>query len=167
MARSAERVFNTVRYVELVLRCSGDATDRCAILARSLRMLKATTALFVLALSVLPSGPVHAASTLEGTWSGSGYVVPESGARESVRCRVRFSRQSSKVFGVEARCSSATTDIVQTGEVIEVSSGRFAGDFYNPQYDISGRIRIQMSGNHQTVTFSGKQGRGSLSLTKK
>ena len=129
-------------------------------------MRKGTAALLVLALGVVPFGPVHAASALEGTWSGSGYVVPKSGARENVRCRVRFSRQSSKVFSVEATCSSATTNIVQTGEVLEVSNGRYAGDFYNPQYDISGRIRIQMSGNHQTVSFSGTQGQGSLSLNK-
>jgi hypothetical protein len=129
-------------------------------------MRKGTAALFILALSVVPFGPVHAASSLEGTWSGSGYVVPKSGARENVRCRVRFSRQSTKVFSVEATCSSATTNVVQTGEVLEVSAGRYAGDFYNPQYDISGRIRIQMSGNHQTVSFSGAQGQGSLSLNK-
>ena len=129
-------------------------------------MRKGTAALLVLALGVVPFGPVHAASALEGTWSGSGYVVPKSGARENVRCRVRFSRQSSKVFSVEATCSSATTNIVQTGEVLEVSGGRYAGDFYNPQYDISGRIRIQMSGSHQTVSFSGAQGQGILSLNK-
>jgi hypothetical protein len=114
----------------------------------------------------LSAGHAQAAPTLEGTWSGSGYVAPKSGARDSVRCRVRFSRQSSKVFSVQATCSSATTNIVQTGEVLEVSAGRYAGDFYNPQYDISGRIRIQMSGNHQTVNFSGAQGQGRLTLTK-
>ena len=129
-------------------------------------MRKSTAAILVLALTALPFGSAQAAAGLEGTWSGSGYVVPKSGARENVRCRVRFSRQSAKVFSVEATCSSATTNIVQTGEVLEVSGGRYAGDFYNPQYDISGRIRIQMSGNHQTVSFSGAQGQGSLSLNK-
>lgn len=114
----------------------------------------------------MSAGHAQAAPALEGTWSGSGYVVPKSGVRESVRCRVRFSRQSSKVFSVQATCSSATANIVQTGEVLEVSAGRYAGDFYNPQYDISGRIRIQMSGNHQSVNFSGAQGQGGLSLTK-
>ena len=129
-------------------------------------MRKSTAAILVMALSALPIGSAQAAPGLEGTWSGSGYVVPKSGDRENVRCRVRFSRQSTKVYSVDATCSSATTNVVQTGEVLEVSAGRYAGDFYNPQYDISGRIRIQMSGNHQTVNFSGAQGQGSLSLTK-
>ena len=129
-------------------------------------MRKGIASLVVLVLSVVPFSPVQAAPGLEGTWSGSGYVVPKTGDRENVRCRVRFSRQSSKVFSVEATCSSATTNVVQTGEVLEVSAGRYAGDFYNPQYNISGRIRIQMSGTHQTVSFSGAQGQGSLSLNK-
>ncbi len=106
------------------------------------------------------------ASGLEGTWRGSGYVASKSGARESVRCRVRYSRQSSKVSCVHATCASASTTVVQTGEVLEVSSGRYVGDFYNPQHDISGRFRVQMSGNHQDVTFSGAQGHGGLSLTR-
>lgn len=129
-------------------------------------MRKSTAAVLVLALSVMPIRSAQAEPGLEGTWSGSGYVVPKSGDRENVRCRVRFSRQSSKVFSVDATCSSATANIVQTGEVLEVSAGRYAGNFYNTQYDISGRIRIQMSGNHQTVNFLGAQGQGSLSLNK-
>lgn len=129
-------------------------------------MRPVSTTILAMALVWLSVGHAQAAPGLDGTWSGGGYVVPKSGARENVRCRVRFSRQSSKVFSVAATCSSATTNIVQTGEVLEVSAGRFAGDFYNSQYDISGRIRIQMSGTHQTVNFSGAQGQGSLSLNK-
>jgi hypothetical protein len=127
---------------------------------------KGTAALFVLTLCALPLVSIQAAPALEGTWSGNGYAVPKSGDRESVRCRVRYSRQSSKVFSVAATCSSATTNVVQTGEVLEVSNGRHIGYFYNPQCDISCRVRIQMSGNHQTVSFSGSQGQGGLPLSK-
>jgi hypothetical protein len=56
--------------------------------------------------------------------------VPKSRARENVRCRVRFSRLSNMVFSVESTCSSATINVVQTGGVLEVSPGRYAGDFY-------------------------------------
>jgi hypothetical protein len=123
--------------------------------------------IFLAALAPLHATSALAASGLDGTWSGSGYVVPKSGDRESVRCRVRFDKQSSKVYRVTANCSSATTNIVQTGEVLEVSGGRYVGDFYNPQYDISGRVKVQLSGNHQTVTFAGGQGQGSLSLNRR
>jgi hypothetical protein len=125
---------------------------------------------YLAALSVimlgLSFGSAVADPGLDGTWSGSGYVVPKDGARESVRCRVRFDKQSATVYAVSATCQSASTDIVQTGEVIAVSGGRYVGDFYNAQYDVSGRIKVQVSGNHQTVTFSGSRGQGSLSLTK-
>jgi hypothetical protein len=90
-----------------------------------------------------------------------------SGATESVRCRVVYSRQSSKVFSVSATCATASATIIQTGEVLEVSGGRYVGDFYNPQFDVSGRVRVQLSGNSQTVTFSGSKGRGSMTLTRR
>lgn len=117
----------------------------------------------------LAAAPLHsavAAPSLDGTWAGNGYVVPKSGERQSVRCRVRYAKQSSTVFSVSATCASSTTNVVQTGEVLEVGGGRYVGDFYNPQYDISGRVRVQVTGNRQTVTFSGAQGQGALSLTR-
>jgi hypothetical protein len=117
--------------------------------------------------AILPLSSAQAASDLEGTWNGGGYVLPKSGARESVRCRVRYDRQSKTVFRVTANCASASTKVVQTGEVLEVSGGRYVGDFYNPEYDISGKVRVQVSGNSQTVSFSGAQGQGNLSLTKR
>lgn len=107
------------------------------------------------------------AAGLEGNWSGGGFVEPKSGARERVQCRVHYARQSSKVFSVAATCATASVKIVQTGEVLEVSGGRYVGDFYNPQFDVSGRIRVVVSGTRQTVTFGGAQGHGSLSLSRK
>lgn len=99
------------------------------------------------ALSGLVPCVASAASGLDGSWRGSGYVTPTSGERESVRCSVQYSRQSSKVFSVSAKCATASATIVQTGEVLEVSGGRYVGDFYNSQYDVSGRVRVQLSGN--------------------
>jgi hypothetical protein len=120
----------------------------------------------VSALAIFGVSKAFAGSGLEGNWSGSGYVVPKDGTRESVRCRVHFDKQSSTVYAVEAQCEGSTTAVNQTGEVVEVSGGRYVGDFYNAQYDISGRIRVQLNGNHQSVTFSGSRGQGGLSLTR-
>lgn len=129
-------------------------------------MRKLSLMMTVVTLTTLQAGAASAESGLAGTWSGNGYVMPKDGARESVRCRVRFNKQSSTVYSVAAQCEGSATSVNQTGEVIEVSGGRYAGDFYNSQYDISGRVRVQMNGNHQTVTFSGSRGQGSLSLTR-
>lgn len=108
--------------------------------------------------------PQASAASIEGRWSGGGYVQPANGQRERVRCRVQISRQSSKVYGVSATCASASTTINQTGELLRVNPSRFVGDFYNRQYNVSGRIRAVLSGSSLSVTFSGGAGSGSLSL---
>ncbi len=111
------------------------------------------------------SNPAHAAS-LEGSWRGGGYVTPKSGKRERVRCRVSFIRQSAKVFGVSATCASASTTIRQTGQLLRVNPSRYVGDFYNSQYDISGRVRVVVRGSSLKVTFSSASGGGYLSLRR-
>jgi hypothetical protein len=105
--------------------------------------------------------------TLQGNWSGSGYVKPTDGQRESVSCRVSYTPQGSTTVAVTATCASASTTIHQTGQLTMVSSTRYVGDFYNSEYDISGRIRVSVSGGSQTVTFSGSRGSGSLNLSRR
>lgn len=112
------------------------------------------------------SGAADAVS-LAGTWSGSGYVKPKSGSREKVRCRVTYRRLSKKVFGVVAKCASTSNTIRQTGKVLRVNANRYVGDFYNSQFDVSGRIRVTISGSRQTVSFSGKAGSGRVTLRKR
>lgn len=108
-----------------------------------------------------------AADMLSGNWSGSGYVQPKDGQREKVRCRVSYSPQGGSTVGVSATCASASLTIRQTGSLTMVNANRYVGDFYNSEYDISGRIRVSVSGNSQTVSFSGARGGGSLSLSRR
>jgi hypothetical protein len=122
--------------------------------------------LTALAASQIGASPVLAAS-LEGSWSGGGYVQPNSGKRERVRCRVSFNRQGAKVFGVSATCASASTTIRQTGQLLMVNPRRYIGDFYNSQYDISGRVRVTFDGSRLSVTFSSANGGGQLSLRRR
>jgi len=117
-------------------------------------------------LAVAAAVPVRAAS-LEGLWTGGGYVQPASGQRERVSCRVSYSRRSRSVLGVVATCATTSTKIRQTGELLMVSPTRYVGDFYNAQYDIGGRIRVIVNGTRQTVTFTSGNGGGRLSLQKR
>lgn len=48
-----------------------------------------------------------------------------------------------------------------------VSPNRYVGDFYNTEYDISGRIRVSVSGGSQTVSFTSSKASGSMSLSKR
>lgn len=117
--------------------------------------------------AVAMTGTPAAAASIGGTWSGSGYVQPSNGQRETVRCRVTYSKQSDKVFGVSAVCASPSAKIRQTGEVLMVNPNRFVGDFYNSSYDISGRVNVSINGNRQTVSFKSASGHGSMTLSKR
>jgi hypothetical protein len=106
------------------------------------------------------------AQSLEGTWSGAGVAKPTSGQSERVRCRITYSREGQKVFDVAANCATTSVKFHQTGKLLMVSPTRFVGDFYNPEYDVSGRVRVKLSGSTQSVTFSGPKGTGSITLTR-
>jgi len=112
------------------------------------------------------AAPAQSAN-LGGSWSGSGFVHPRSGTRETVRCRVTYNRQSSKVFGVRATCASKSASLRQTGEVLLIRPGRYVGDFYNRQFDVGGRISVTLRGARQTVTFTGDGIKGRLTLRKR
>ena len=104
---------------------------------------------------------------MDGIWSGSGVVNPKDGARESVRCRVKYRQESEKVFGVSATCATRSRKIQQVGTVLKVGPASYVGEFYNPGFDISGRVRVVIKGSTQTVTFHSARGNGSVSLRKR
>ncbi len=137
-----------------------------ALKPRLCRKVSASLLALTLIGVTLSASPTAAAS-LQGSWSGKGYVSPKEGARESVTCRISYSQESGNVFGVKATCASPSANIRQTGEVLMVNPNLFVGDFYNPDFDMSGRVRVTLSGSSQTVTFSGDHGSGSIILTKR
>ena len=114
----------------------------------------------------MQAAPASSAS-LDGVWGGSGFVKPPSGKRERVRCRVRYTRKSEQVYGVSARCASASTTLNQTGELLRIRPNLFVGDFYNSQLDVRGRIRVVVSGKTQKVTLTSDSASGSLRLRKR
>lgn len=107
------------------------------------------------------------ADPLSGTWSGGGYVQPKDGAREKVSCRVTYSPQGGTTVGVSATCATSSMTIHQTGSLTMVNPNKYVGDFYNSEFDVSGRIRVSVSGGSQTVSFGGARGAGSLSLSRR
>ena len=56
--------------------------------------------------------------------------------------------------------------IQQSGSLLKVGPTSNVGEFYNPGYDISGRVRVVVKGATQTVTFQSGRGKGSVSLRK-
>lgn len=123
-------------------------------------------ALLAVSAAMAPS-TVAAAAALAGEWSGEGTVTQTEGPTEKVRCRVSYKQESAKVFGVEAKCASTSQMMTQTGELLEVRPGVFTGKFNLTQYDIAGRVRVELDGESQTVTFKSPKGEGEVILTRR
>ncbi len=118
-------------------------------------------------LMMLASNTAASAAVLAGEWSGEGTVTQTEGPTEKVRCRVSYKQEAAKVYGVEAQCASTSKKMKQTGELLEVRPGVFTGSFNLPQYDVSGRVRVVIEGESQTVTFKSPRGEGEVTLTRR
>jgi hypothetical protein len=118
-------------------------------------------------LVMLAPAPASAATALAGEWSGEGTVTQTEGATEKVRCRVSYKQESAKVYGVTAQCASTSQMTKQIGELLEVRPGVYTGEFNLTQYDISGRVRVVVEGETQTVTFKSPRGEGEVVLSRR
>jgi hypothetical protein len=103
--------------------------------------------------------------SLEGSWSGGGVVVFPSGDRESARCRATFRRAGSG-FGMNAVCATASARVAQSAQLARISANRFAGEFYNAEYSVSGSITITVRGNHISAALNGGGGSAHFNLSR-
>ncbi len=55
----------------------------------------------------------------------------------------------------------------QMGELLEVRPGVYTGEFNLTQYDVSGRVRVVVDGETQTVTFKSPRGEGEVILSRR
>ncbi len=113
--------------------------------------------------------PVKAAvaAELSGSWSGSGTVTLSSGAREKARCRASYTHAGGRTYAMSATCATASAKVSQTAILSQNTKNRFGGTFYNPEYGVTGRIRIVVSGKRQTVYLSGSAGHATFSLNRR
>ncbi|MDX2306759.1 MAG: hypothetical protein NW216_00810 [Hyphomicrobium sp.] len=123
-------------------------------------------ALGVLCAGVLDSSPARAAD-LAGVWSGGGSVVLANGTREKSHCRVTYTKASSKLFAMSAACATASVKVSQTATLKKSGPNSYSGTFFNPEYGVSGQIRVTVKGKRQYVLLSGDAGRGAFSLQKR
>lgn len=120
-----------------------------------------------LVLAILAASPAQAAPPIDGEWRGSGTIRVTDGGRETVTCRVTYSRQGRGVYGFDAVCANSSLRVLQRGVVSSASAISYVGTATNPEYNISGRIRIVVNGNKQTVSVRADQGSGTISLRKR
>jgi hypothetical protein len=115
-------------------------------------------ALAALAGSGLGSAGRAEPPSLEGSWRGGGSVALASGAREEARCRANFRRRTSTSYTLRAVCATPSIRAEQTATVRQVGSNRFAGNFYNSEYNVSGTIQIRVRGSSQDVRLTSSAG---------
>ncbi len=104
-------------------------------------------------------------SSLSGTWNGGGSIELPSGATERARCRATF-QSSGNGATMSATCATPSAKIYQQAELTRVSGNRFVGDFRNPEYGITGSIRITVRGNSLSAALNGGGGSASFSLSR-
>lgn len=132
-------------------------------------MKKLTLALLsVTALSFsVGSLPVYAqGADLTGSWSGGGTVTFAGGNRERARCRVRYSSQAGGMYSLTGVCATDTGRVEQTATLRKTGANTYAGNFLNPEFGVSGVIRVTVSGNSQTATINSDGGSAQLTLRK-
>lgn len=103
---------------------------------------------------------------LEGSWSGSGKIFFPSGETEVARCKANFKKQGGESYGMNAICATASARVVQTANISRLTANRFSGEFNNPDYGITGKIRITVSGSRMSAALEGGGGKAEFSLSK-
>jgi hypothetical protein len=128
--------------------------------------LKATVLLATVAAAVAAHARSAEAQSLDGSWSGGGKLTLPSGAVESARCRVNYSRQSKTSYSANASCATASGRVDQTASLQQTGANSYAGTFHNSEYGISGSINVTVNGSSQSVALSGGGGSASLRLSR-
>lgn len=100
-----------------------------------------------------------AAASLEGTWSGGGIISPNGGKKEKARCRLTFKKYSERSYKIFAKCSTPSLGVVKQEAVVKkAGSNRYSGHFYSKEYNVRGRISINVKGEKQTVSLKAEGG---------
>ena len=123
--------------------------------------------LVLTAVSFWSSMPAAAAADLVGVWSGSGSVILANGTKEKARCRAEYVKVAASRYAMSAACATASAKVSQTATLKKTGGSSFSGTFFNPEYGVSGQIRVTVKGKRQSVFLSGDAGRGAFTLTKR
>ena len=121
---------------------------------RTLKRTLAALAGMVMVMTPMLATPALAEG-LAGSWSGSGSVQLPSGNTEKARCRVSFSKAGGKSYGMNAVCASTSAKVSQTASLEQVGPNKYAGEFTNAEYGVSGSINVTVNGNSLSATLHG------------
>lgn len=128
--------------------------------------LRAGALIALVSASFLATPASATAQSLEGSWSGGGRVLFPSGEAERARCRASFRRRGGDSYAMSAVCATQSARVEQTAVLVRTGPNRYAGDFNNAEYGVSGSIRITVSGRSLNASLTGGGGSAQFSLSK-
>jgi uncharacterized protein (DUF2147 family) len=135
------------------------------VFQRSRLALAGLTAAVAFAVAAFTPVAVTAAE-LTGAWSGGGSVSLASGAKEKARCRANYSKAGGASYVMSATCATASAKVAQTAQLRKSGANSYSGKFFNPEYGVTGSIRVTVNGKRQSVYLSGDAGSAAFSLRK-
>jgi len=130
-----------------------------------MRAIKTGSILAVLLAGVLALPPQAKAEGIGGSWYGGGVVRYSDGHREHAKCRAHYT-QSGRYVSLEGLCATPSGSVEQSASLRETGPNSYAGNFYNEQFGIQGRIYVTVYGNSQSVSLRGGGGSASLTLRR-
>lgn len=125
----------------------------------------AVAAALVCALSGLTVA-AHAADGLGGSWAGTGTVELPSGAVEKARCRATFRKAGGSRYSMNAVCATSSARVAQEASLSATGVNRYAGQFFNSEYGIEGRITLTVNGDSLSASLHGGGGSARFHLSR-
>ena len=77
-----------------------------------------------------------------------------------------YSRRTANSYSANASCATASGRVDQTASLRRVSDNAFEGVFHNAEYNVSGFLRVVVSGSSQSVSLNGGGASASLRLNR-
>lgn len=105
------------------------------------------------------------ADSLRGTWRGGGTVTYSNGSQERATCRANFKPSGRGAYDATASCSSRTGTVTQEA-FLRGRGNRYRGTFYNPEFDTTGNIQLNVSGGSMVARLTSSRGSAVIRLSR-
>ena len=105
-----------------------------------------------------------AATSIEGTWIGSG-TVSRGANVDRVQCRVRYTKSSENSYATSSVCTTENGRYEISGHVTKIGGNRYQGTVTSGNK--TGRVIMVHSGDRQSVTVTSPSGSAKVTLSRR
>jgi hypothetical protein len=105
-----------------------------------------------------------AASSIEGSWIGSG-TVSRGRNVDRVQCRVRYTKSSQKSYSTSSVCTTEHGRYEISGHVTDIGGNRYQGTVTSGNE--TGKVIMVLRGDQQSVTVSSPNGSAQIMLSRR